>query len=333
MVSLVIGGAGFVGRHVVDALLQRGQHVRVLDLKPLDDERVESLVGDICDPADVAEACCGVDTVFQTASLVDVRPGSGRRLYEVNLYGNRNVIAACIGTGVRKLVYTSSVDVVFDGRPIRTGDESLPYPTRHLDVYGRTKMLAEREVLQANGRGGLATCALRLGGVYGPGDPHRFPPVLALARANRGVRLGDGRAVFNHVYVENVAHAHLLAADQLALGSPVAGASYFITDHAPRNFFAFFDPFLRDLGLPVPTHTIPYGVAYLLAAAWELATLAAGGLLRAAPPLTRYVVASTCVDFFFSGEQAARDLGYRPPVGDAEARRRTVESLRAGAGG
>ncbi len=325
---LVIGGAGFVGRHVVGALLERGQRVRVLDLHPLGDPRVESLVGDIRDPADVAEACAGVGTVFQTASLVDVRPGNGRRLYDVNLYGNRNVIAACIGAGVRRLVYTSSVDVVFDGRPIRAGDESLPYPARHLDVYGRTKMLAEGEVLRANGRGGLSTCALRLGGVYGPGDPHRFPPVVALARANRGVRLGDGRARFNHLYVENAARAHLLAAERLAPGAPSAGASYFITDHGPQNFFAFFDPFLRDLGLPVPTRTIPYRAAYLLGALAELAALGAGGLLRSAPLLTRYVVASTCVDFSFSGARAARELGYSPPVGEDEARRRTVAWLR-----
>lgn len=323
--SLVIGGAGFVGRHIVEALLRQGQRVRVLDLVPPADPRVEWLVGDICNPADAAEACVGVDTVFQTASLVDVRPGHIRQLYEINFYGDRNVIAACIGAGVRRLIYTSSIDVVFEGRPIRAGTESQPYPARPLGAYARTKMLAEQDVLQANGRGGLLTCALRLAGVYGPGDRHRFPPILALACNNQGVRLGDGRALFNHVYVENVAYAHLLAAKRLTHGSPVAGASYFITDHAPSNFFAFFEPFLRDLGLPLPTRSIPYRVAYLMALTWELAALATGGLPRRMLPLTRYTVASTCVDFYFSNARAIRELGYHPPIDQTEARRRTVE--------
>lgn len=325
--SLVIGGAGFVGRHIVAALLQAGHAVRVFDRVPIQNPQVEDWVGDLRDPAAVAEACRGVDTVYQAASLVEVRPGHAEQLYAVNVYGNRHVIAGCVAAGVQRLIYTSSIDVVFSGRPIRNGDEDLPYPTRHMDTYGRTKMLAEREVLHANGRGGLATCALRLAGVYGPGDNHRFPAVLDLARANRGVRLGDGRARFNHVYVENVAYAHLLAAEHLRLGSPIAGANYFIIDHPPENFFTFFDPFLHDLGLPLPTRSIPYRTAYLLATAFELFSLTAGRLLAAAPPLTRYTVASTCLDFFFSGERARRDLGYSPPISAEEARRRTVAWL------
>ncbi len=326
-VSLVVGGAGFVGRHIVAALLQAGQRVRVFDRTPIQNPQVEDWVGDLRDPAAVAEACRGVDTVYQAASLVEVRPGHTEALYAVNLYGNRHVIAGCVAAGVKQLIYTSSIDVVFSGRAIRNGDEDLPYARRHLDTYGRTKMLAEREVLLANGRGGLATCALRLAGVYGPGDNHRFPEVLKLARINQGVRLGDGSARFNHVYVENVAHAHLLAAERLRLGSPIAGASYFITDHPAENFFSFFDPFLQDLGLPIPTRSIPYRTAYILATAFELFSLTAGRLLAAAPPLTRYTVASTCKDFFFSGERARRDLGYIPPISAEEARRRTVAWL------
>ncbi|HMO58151.1 MAG TPA: NAD-dependent epimerase/dehydratase family protein [Roseiflexaceae bacterium] len=327
-ISLVIGGAGCVGRHVVAVLLQRGHQVRVFDREACTVPQVESIMGDIRDPSAVAQACRGVTTVFQTASIIDVRPGSDRLLRAVNIDGNRHVIAACHASGVRRLIYTSSIDVVFDGRPIRAGDEMLPYAARHLDTYGRTKMLAERDVLQANGQGQLSTCALRLAGVYGPGDRHRFPPILQLARANRGMRLGDGSARFNHVYVENVAHAQLCAAERLAPGSPLAGSCYFITDHAPRNFFSFFDPFLRALGLPVPTRTIPYRVAYLLAYLWEAITPLAGKRIRSLAPLTRYAVASTCVDFFFSGERAARELGYAPPVDEQEALRRTVAWFR-----
>lgn len=326
--SLVVGGGGFVGRQLVEALLRRGEAVRVFDLAPHDDPRVESIVGDLRDPAAALRACTGVETVFQTASLVDWRPGSERALHAVNVAGNRHIIDACVATGVKKLVYTSSIDTVFGGRPIRDGDEGLPYPRRHLDTYGRTKMLGELDVLHANGRGGLATCSLRLAGVYGPGDRHRFPPILALARANRGIRLGDGRARFNHVYVGNVVHAHLLAAERLAPGSPVAGACYFITDAPPTNFFDFFEPFLQALGLPAPTRSIPYRIAYPLAVATELGARLRIGRASQAPSLTRYIVASTCVDFYFSRAKARRDLGYEPVVGELEARAQTLGWLR-----
>lgn len=325
---LVVGGNGFVGRWIVAMLLDQGRSVRVFDRVALDDPRVEMMVGDLRHAADVQRACAGIGVVFQCASLVDWRPGSEQALYEVNVLGNLHVIEACAAQGGVRLIYTSSIDVVFDGHPIRNGDETQPYPTRHLDVYGRTKMLAESETLAANGRNGLLTCALRLAGVYGPGDVYRLPTIIAAARRGQMLRLGDGRARFNHVYVENVAHAHLLAADRLTPGSPVAGASYFITDHPARNFFDFTSSLLTELGLPTPQRAIPYPAAYALAILMEFWLRITGGRIGI-PPLTRYVVASTCVDFYVNAAKATRELGYRPIVSEAEARRRTVAWLRA----
>ena len=328
--SLVIGGSGFVGRHLVEQLVRLGQPVRVFDRVPYGDPRVEMIVGDLRQAELVWQACAGAGTVFQCASLIDWRPGNQPHLYGVNVLGNRAVLAACAAQGVPRLVYTSSIDVVFDGRPIRDGDETIAYPARHLDFYGRTKAQAERDVLAANGRGGLATCALRLAGVYGPYDQHRFPPIIAAVRAGRMLRLGDGRARFNHVYVENAAHAHLLAAARLAPGSPAAGACYFITDHPASNFFDFADELLHELGLAVPRRAIPNPAAYALALALELLARRGSG---AAPMLTRYVVASTCVDFCFRHARAARELGYHPIVSAAEARARTSAWLRSHAAG
>lgn len=79
------------------------------------------------------------------------------------------MIAAAIAQGVRKLVYTSSAGVVFSGYDIVDGDETLAYPSKHLDAYTESKALAEQEVLSANGRGGLVTVAIRPGGVFGYG--------------------------------------------------------------------------------------------------------------------------------------------------------------------
>lgn len=325
MTALVFGGAGFVGSAIVDRLLARGEKVRVFDLKPHPDPRVESITGDLRDRAAVAAACDRVETVYQTAALIDWSPGKRDLLFDVNVTGNRHVIDGCRLHGVGKLVFTSSIDVVFDGSPIALGNETLPYPARHLDDYGASKAQSEQDTLRANGDG-LLTCALRSGGVYGPGDATRLPAMLRAARQGMLIRMGDGRSRFNHVYVENLAEAHLQAADRLTDGSPVAGQAYFIVDEPATNFYDFFIPFWEAMGITPPTRNLPCGLMHAAASVLE----ALHRLRPAADPplLTRYTVLSTCRDFSFSPAKARADLDYRQIVPPEEAIRRTVAWLR-----
>jgi nucleoside-diphosphate-sugar epimerase len=325
--TLVIGGSGFLGSALVEQLRERGVTVRVLDTRAYPDLQVESIVGDIRKIEDVERACAGIDTVFQCASLVDWGPRKRQLLHDINVTGNQNVIAACQRSGVQRLIYTSSIDVVFDGYPIVDGDESLPYPIKHLDDYGHTKALAEQDVIAANGQQGLLTCALRTAGIYGPRDRYRLPSILREAQRGKMVRLGDGRAKFNHVYVSNAAHAHVLAAEALTGRSAIAGQCYFITDHPATNFYDFFIPFLQALNCPTYTRTIPVPIAYALATVSEM--LARWGFSGDRPPtLTRYVVESTCKDFSFTHAKATRDFGYQPIVALEQAQVETIEWLK-----
>lgn len=326
--ALVIGGSGFLGRAIVDQLVQRHQSVRVLDRVTAPDPRVESIMGDIVDLDVVDRACANVDAVYHTAALVDWRPRQSKQLYDVNVRGTLNVIRACQLQGVKRLIYTSSVDVVFDGHPIVDGDERLPYPTKHLDDYGRTKAIAEQAVIAANGQGGVAVCSLRTAGIYGPHDRHRLPGVLQAAQRGQLLRVGDGHARFNHVYVTNAAHAHVLAAQALSLNSSVAGQCYFITDYAATNFFEFMRPFLTALGYPWPTRSMPYAVAYAIGTVTEAAARLGLGQ-PSASAMTRYVVASTGRDFNFTHARAARDFGYEPSVPFEQAIAETIEWLKA----
>lgn len=321
----MIGGAGFLGSALASELSRQGVKVRSFDLFAHPDSSIPSIIGDLREVSQVQAACAGADTIFQTAALVDWGPRSRERLYAINVAGNRNVIRTCLELGIPNLVYTSSIDVVFDGHPIAYGDESLPYPARHLDTYGHTKMLAEVDVLAANGHHGLRTCALRTTGIYGPGDHHRLPSVLKAARSGQNIRLGDGSARFGHVYLTNVVHAHVLAAQ--SLDGAAAGQAYFIGDYPPGNFFDFFIPYLAAFGFPPPAFSIPYRLAYFLAILMEGA--ARLGIGSSNPVLTRYVVASTCLDFYFSYEKAARELGYRPIVTFEQAQMETLDWLRA----
>jgi sterol-4alpha-carboxylate 3-dehydrogenase (decarboxylating) len=327
---LVIGGAGMLGFEIVRQLCTDGCRVRVLDLAPLPGPApvgaLESAIGDIRNRRDVEAACAGMEAVIQTAAAVwNVRTPA--RLYEeVNIEGNRVVLEACRRLGIKRLVYTSSMDVVVDGRkPIVDGDESLPYPARMpRDAYSRTKILAERMVLAANGPD-LATCSMRPVGMYGPRDKYHLGNIIGMARKGVSLRLGDGSAKFSHVYSENAARAHVQAARNLWPGSVAAGQSYFVCDHFPaENLFDFMEPFLRDLGLPVPRRSIPYRLAYALAAVAEI--------FAPYSNFNRFAVIQTCVDHTFADGKARRELEYRPIVSREEAFARSMVWLRNGGG-
>src|SRR5262249_54032330 len=152
--------------------------------------------------------------------------------HAANVVGTQNVLAACREHGVGRLVFTSSPSVVIGDHAVEGGDESLPYPRRYLAHYPRTKAEAERLVLAAN-RPGLATVALRPPIIWGPGDHHLIPRLLARARAGKLRQVGDGSNRVDVTYIDNAAAAHLRAADRLAPGSPVAGRAYFVSQGEP----------------------------------------------------------------------------------------------------
>jgi nucleoside-diphosphate-sugar epimerase len=311
MTILVTGGSGFLGGNLIQYLQKQGEQVRSFDLT--DSPHAETIIGDLRDADAVMAACAGVDTVFHTASAISQQLGQPQMLHDVNVRGTENIIAASQQQGVKKLIYTSSIDVVFDGSPIRNGDETLPYARHHLDYYGTTKMIAEKAVLAANGQ--VATTVLRTAGIYGPRDHHRFPAILrSVLSTGTHTIIGNGQAQFTHVYVENVSHAHSLAAQRLTLESALAGQVYFITDEPPSNFFHFFIPYFDAMGINYQLKKLPYplawGIASLLETRYRLQPTEANSRII----MSRYVVASTARDFWFNHDKATRDFDYQPIV-------------------
>lgn len=315
---LVIGGAGMLGYEIAKQLLNEGKEVKILDLVPLNDSRFEEHVGNICKSEDVKKACSGVDVVFQTAAEV-WDPKKPASLYEdVNIRGNQIVIDTCRELKIGRLVYSSTMDVVVDGKkPIVDGDESLPYPKKEpKDPYCRTKIIAEKLMLKAS-CSTLLTCAIRPVGMYGPRDKYHLTNIIKAVLEKSNFKLGNGTARFSHVYSENAAHAHILAAKHLLKDSPVAGNYYFIADHYPaENLFDFMEPFLTGLGLEPPKRSIPYPIAYML-----------GWINEKINPLSnfnRFAVIQTCIDHTFTHKKATCDFGYEPIVSKEEAFNRTL---------
>jgi len=201
--------------------------------------------------------------------------------------------------------------VVFDGGDVEGGDESLPYPPRYEAHYPKTKALAEQMVLAANSPE-LASVALRPHLIWGPGDNHLVPRILAKGRAGRLRRIGERPNLVDTVYVDNAARAHLLAADRLAPGSPTAGRAYFISNGQPLPLWEMVNRILAAADLPPVTLSISPKLAYTAGCLCE----ALWGLLRLAgePPMTRFVAHELASAHWFSIEAARLDFGYQPEV-------------------
>jgi sterol-4alpha-carboxylate 3-dehydrogenase (decarboxylating) len=348
---LVIGGHGFLGSHIVEALLARGeQRIRVLDVAPsplfrreIDAGQVRFVAGDVRDAARVREACQGVDTVFHTVAALDFwsdLPFEYDAIHAVNVTGTENVIAACVDAAVGQLLYTSSASVVVPHtvleHPLHLADESVPYASApFLCHYIETKGLAERAVLAAGRRGGLATAALRPGALFGPRDRVL---TAAVAAGLPGIGLGDN--IIDHIYIENVAHAFLLLEASLAPGSPTCGQAYFVTgyttppgDERERTYLDFYRRLSAGFG-----RGFRLAPASLLSAiamtSQALVRISRGrlapylGELRKLRPASLALARGT---YYFTHQKASDDFGYRPLYSLAEAIEITAAHVRPSA--
>lgn len=334
MYILVTGGGGFLGTHLVHALLEAGHQVRTLtrSAQPaLEALGVHTFRGDIADKDAVEKAVAGTDAVIHTAALA-APWGPEARFVATNVQGTQNVVDACTSHGVNTLVYTSTPSVVWGLEHTHNADESLPYPEAHLAAYPRTKAEAERRLRAADNTptttGTLRTVALRPHGIWGPGDTNLLPRIISKAKAGRLPILAGGKTRIDMTYVDNVVHAHMLALDKLKSAPDVVGGNaYFITDDAPLEIWPWTFGVLDALAIPRPTRKVPRWLAGAMAGLFETVwrTFRLGG----DPPLTRYMVAVMCDDQTYNITAARRDLGYAPQVSAQAALDATLPYLRA----
>jgi 3beta-hydroxy-Delta5-steroid dehydrogenase / steroid Delta-isomerase len=316
---LVTGAAGLVGRNLTRALLARGCRVRALVHNTplaLEHRNLECLSGDVRDASAMLKASEGVATVFHTAALLSFLGGSSateayrRPAWEINVIGTENLLRACRDRRVRRFVYTSSVDVCFEGKPVENMDQSTPYAKRPRSVYGETKIAAEKMVLAANGEGGVFTCAIRADGIYGPEENLLLDSIVKQAAAGRlTVAIGSADTLQDNSYIDNLIHGEILAARHLSPGGSACGKAYFITDYTPQNMFEFFRPLIEGMGFTFPTRRIPAGWLRPVLTLWEHLHFRLG----TPPPLvTPYELDKVTVTHYGSIRDAKRDLGYKP---------------------
>jgi len=323
---------------------------------PEEDKRIKSycekwVKGSVTDAAAVAQVIKGCTTVIHSASMLDLGFAIPHLLYEVNVKGTDNVLAACVlEESVKALVYASTYDVIvhmfrterMDGLNEETAsyaldDEELNHAFD--DMYCASKTIAEKHVLKHNKREveRLRTAAVRPVGIYGERDAVHIGSVLGAAK-DMGpfmvVRFGDGSAVCQHVYVKNLAWMHVLAAKKLVEGDDrVAGQAFFgIDDTKVTNFWDFFTPYLAFKGYKIPWLRVPMWLAYPLAALTEdifvfVRKIAPSLIGNFQLKFTRRSIHGTCVVAWFETNKAKRLLGYKPLYTPMESRERTFGFL------
>ncbi|MCA9103462.1 MAG: SDR family oxidoreductase [Planctomycetales bacterium] len=307
---LVTGGAGFIGSHLVDALIQRGDDVRVLDnlstgrLENLPDAQrgITFIEGDLTDRDAVDEAVAGVDVIFHQAALASV-PLSVERPLDTHAHcvtGTVNLLDAARSAGVRRLVYAGSSSAYGDQPTSAKRETDLPSP---ISPYGAAKLAAEVYVQAFAATYDIETVVIRYFNVFGPrqdpGSPYSavIPLfVTAMLAGQRPTIYGDGLQSRDFTYVENVVHGNLLAAD----AEGVSGRVFNVANGRSTNLLELLATLNRLLEADIAPIHEPARV---------------GDVRESMADIT----------------QARLALGYEPQIGFEEGLERSIEYYRAAA--
>lgn len=321
---LVTGAAGFIGKRLLNRLLERHDQVRIFVRREpppeiMNDPRLQIVLGDLGDPKAVDRAMAGIDTVYHVGAAIR---GSKADFDRGTVVGTKNIVDSARQHGIRRLVYISSLSVLYAAAPgeektIREDWPLEPYPERRGE-YTRTKLEAEKIVLQAVREHGLPAVILRPGLVFGDGAP-LMSPAVALRARGRLVILGDGKGILPLVYVEDVVDAIMEAGQR----EGVEGQVFHVVDSTIVTQRELAQEYIRATGNKLRLMHLPRIVVYGLAGTVQLI----GGMLRRAAPLSIYRVKSAMSFRPCECSAAQKGLGWRPRVGVKAGLQATLASL------
>ena len=305
-ICAVTGAAGQIGNVLVRELLARGSRVRALihhhrpgSLEGLD---VEQMCGDISDQWFLRHAFRDCDVVFHIAGIISIGRTKSDVLSEVNIEGTRNVIRACLETGVRRLVFTGSIHAFSEAPAATLVSEELPYDPFHtIGDYGRSKARASIEVIKAidDGLDAVIVCPTA---VIGPHDhkPSKVGQFVVDVSRRKPVAYVSG--AYDFVDVRDVVAGHILACERGRRGESyiLSGERVSVKD--------MIDSIAEASGVRALRIRVPY----LLAQAAALFTPFYYNIRNAEPRFTRYTLHTLRSNSFISSAKARSELGYEP---------------------
>jgi nucleoside-diphosphate-sugar epimerase len=326
---LVTGASGFVGRRLVEILLQRGARVRAMLHDPLKKGTIPAgadvVIGDILDQKSLAEALHGISTVHHCAAAVG-NHFSKAQIYQVNFTGVKNLFDCIRSTsaavaplsngasskhdwstaGSTRIVILSSVNVL-GTRNLAGATEAQDYRYSQ-DPAADVKIEAERLALDYHRKYDLDVTIIRPGFIYGPGDHHNLPKLMSAIQRGKFRFIGSRDHVIPIVHVDDVVQAMILAAETPA----TKGMIYHITDGSRIQIGEFVTALSQMLGTSVPEKVLPYYVPALGCTVFEW--LSRLGLRKKPAPIARNSLRFLGTSRFFDLQRARTELGYTPSV-------------------
>lgn len=318
MPILVTGGTGFIGSHLVDTLIARGERVRALvrktsNVSHLKEIGTELVIGDLRKPEFLDQAIKGCDKIFHIAAAPDSAPE--KVAHSTNYLGTKNMLAAALKQKVQRFVHCSSVCVLgfSDMSPL---DENRPYAPSSCSPYSITKCEAEKTALDYYKKG-LPVTVVRPAQVYGPRSVGTMG--LAFEWIQRGFfpLIDGGKALLQPVYVQDIVDAMILAAET----DKALGQVYNIAGEEIISFKHFFQIIADALGVDPPKRKISRRVMWIFGYLLELKSRIFGGKVI----FTRYRVQCATRNMIYDISKAREELDFNPKVGIEEGVRRTAE--------
>lgn len=306
MRALVTGGTGFIGSHLVDELLRQGYEVRVLrrptsSTTYLEGKDVTIAIGDLSDTASLVKACEHIDVVFHVAALPRDW-GSRKEFFEVNLYGTKNLLDACVEQSIPRFVFMSSAAVY--GFPNTTQPIAEDFPKHPTPKYGEAKHRAELLLWEYGVAHNIMVSAIRSPVVTGPRDMLIAPFLITALRQQRLFYVGTGEQRISVSDGRDVARCLRLAGETATANGQAYNVKSF--DCTPKILIETLADMLQ---VPVPTTHRSYLETYLLA---ELIEGIWAIRRKKNPPLTRQKVKLLGHTRWIDIQKAQQDLGYTP---------------------
>jgi len=306
MSTLVTGAAGFLGSHVTRQLVARGEEVRVLirassSNRAISDLPLEYVTGDLRDPASLERAMKGVRRVFHVAADYRLWAKRSQDIYDSNVGGTKNLLAAAKAAGVAQLIYTSTVATIAVDRlelPNEFTDSKLEEMIGH---YKRSKWMAEQEALKAAKEGLPVVVAMPTTPV-GPWDWKPTPTGKIILDFLNGKMPGYVETGLNFVGVEECAAGHLLVAERGKVGQR------YLLGAENLTLKEMLDTLAKITSLPAPGMKIPHGVA--LGVAYVESTLSR--LVGREPQIPVEGVKIAQHRMFVDCSRAQKELGFQP---------------------
>jgi dihydroflavonol-4-reductase len=306
MTTLVTGASGFLGSHVARQLVARGDNVRVLlrassHNRAISDLSLEYVTGDLRDPASLERAMNGVSKVFHVAADYRLWAKRSKDIYESNVGGTKNLLAAAEHAGVEQFIYTSTVATIAVDRPQPPNESTEARLDEMVGHYKRSKWLAEQEVLNAAKNGAPVIVAMPTTPV-GPWDWKPTPTGKIIVDFLNGRMPGYVETGLNFVGVEECAAGHLLVSEKGKVGER------YLLGAENLTLKQLLDTLAKITGLRAPSMKIPHGLA--LTAAYANTIFSRLTFREPQIPIEGVKIARH--KMFVDCSRAQRELGFRP---------------------